>query len=87
MKAIYRMKFDYGRHGTVSGIFVAEKDDIYKAKGYINFGEILGKHSEVDGDLTDDDIKMVTDDQAAVEMFEKYNLQTGYNPFAYKESE
>lgn len=88
MKAIYRMKLDFGRMGKLTGIFVAEKDEVDSAIGSeIYFGEVLGKHSEISGPLEEHDISMVTDDQQAVEMFEKYNLKTGYNPLSYIQEE
>jgi len=46
MKAIYEFYWDLGRMGEVSGMFIADKDDIKKIIGTeIYFGEILGKHS------------------------------------------
>ena len=88
MKGIYEMNFDCGRIGSLEGIFVADSADVEKAIGLdIYFGEVLGKHSEIVGPLDPEDITLVTDDPKAVEMFEKYNFASGYDPFDYIEDE
>jgi hypothetical protein len=86
MEGIYRMEFDCGRMGSLSGIFVAniEKVNELVASGQeVYFGEVLGKHSEVCGPIDEKEIELVTDDVDAVAMFKKYKLQSGYNPFDY----
>lgn len=73
---------DWGRYGRLPGIFVADKEDVAAVIGRekVYLGEILGKHSEVVLDVIEEEyLRMLTDDPAAVEMFEKYNLATGYN--------
>ena len=90
MKAIYKMRFDCGRMGDLSGIFTATKSDmetLIASKKEVYFGEVLGKHSEVYGPISEKEIKLVSDDPAAVEMFESLKMATGYNPFDYIESE
>jgi hypothetical protein len=44
---------------------------------------VLGKHSEVILTLDEDNITEVTDDEKFIELFEKYGLENGYNPFDY----
>lgn len=86
-KAIYRMDFDCHRMGSLQGIFVADKEDVEllkSSKTEVYFGEVLGKHSEVYGHIDEGKVEMVTDDPMAIEIFEKFKLQTGYNPFTYK---
>lgn len=86
MKAIYRLNFDAGRMGSLAGIFVSEKQTMEKliASGKdVEFGEVLGKHSEISGPIEAGDIEFISDDPAVVEMFEKHNMATGYDPFDY----
>lgn len=84
MKGIYRFKCDCGRMGELSGIFVADSADVEKLIGsHVYFGEVLGKNSEVEGEIEEDEIELVTDNESCVEMFEFFNLSTGYNPFDY----
>jgi len=47
------------------------------------FGEVLGKHSEIYGELKEDEVELLTDNPEAVNVVESYNLTTGYNPFDY----
>lgn len=87
MKAIFRLKFDCGRSGDLSGIFVAEKEHVnylIENRVEIYFGEVLGKHSEVYGPIdSTDELAMVSDIVEHVEMFEGLDLETGHNPFHY----
>jgi len=88
--AIFRLNFDCGRQGSLSGIFVADKDEVKRlveSQKEIYFGEVLGKHSEICGPVEESDIEMVTDNSAAVMVFTEFNLATGYNPFDYEENE
>jgi len=84
MKAIYKMTIDCGRMGNLYGQFIATKEAITELIGNeIYFGEVLGKHSDVNVHLKKEHFKMVTDDQKVVAMFEKYDFSSGYNPFDY----
>lgn len=84
MKAIYKMTFDCGRMGELTGIFTADSKDIKNLIGKeVYFGEVLGKHSEVYGTIDKNEIKLVTKEKEAIEVFEKYGLESGYNPFDY----
>lgn len=85
-KAIYKLNFDCGRQGSLTGTFVAEKkwvDVLVKHQIEVYWGEVLGKHSEVYGPITDPEITMVSDDPATVKTFEDNELSSGYNPFEY----
>ena len=86
MKAVYKLNVDFGRMGDVSGVFVAEKeqvDKLLKIKPQVYFGEILGKHSEIVLTLTKKDLKFVTDDEEFIKLFQKHKLENGYDPFDY----
>ena len=54
------------------------------------FGEILGKHSEVYGELSEGDFELKTNDQEFIEKFEdifRENYSQGYNPLEYLSEE
>ena len=89
MKAIWKLDLDYGRDGDLQGIFVAEKEDLDAIDGKtLYFGDALGRHSNVTKVCNlSKDIKKVTDNAEAVAMFEKYDMEIGYNPLAYLEPE
>lgn len=85
-KSIYKMKFDCGRGDFLSGSFVAFDEDVallISSEMPIAFGEVLGKHSNVRGPLTKSEITKVTDDKHVVDVFEKNDLSSGYDPFNY----
>lgn len=87
MKGIYTYYQDYGRSGELSGIFVADSEDIAKLVGKdIYFGEILGKHSEVTARIGEGDIELKVEDQDFIARFEAIfgeNYESGVNPLSY----
>lgn len=83
MIGIYKFYWDSGR-GVLEGIFTESSENVKKIYNKeIYFGEVLGKHSEVIVEIEEGEITLVTDDQEAVNLFERYNMHTGYNPFIY----
>lgn len=82
MKKLYRFHWDCGRMGDVTCIFVAEQSVVAAAIGKeVDFGEILGKHSEVFGTLDEEDLTVLTDDQDFIEKLEHYmGSSFGHNP-------
>lgn len=91
MKTIYKLHFDCGRMGSLDGIFIEEKEkveELIESGREVWFGEVLGKHSEIFGPIeSPEDITFITDDQKVIDIFEQYDLCTGYNPFDYLEDE
>ena len=84
MKAIYRMNLDFGRMGDLEGTFTATKQQVEKLTDGtlgVYWGEVLGKNSEVYGNIEPEDIEMLSDNPEVVEVFEKYDFSSGYNPF------
>ena len=82
MRKVYRFHWDCGRNGDLTGVFVADEEEIQASIGrHVYFGEVLGKHSEIYGDLGADDFQELTDDQDFIEKAEKFRLvPTGFNP-------
>lgn len=87
MKVIVEMDVDYGRMGTLSGIFVCEKADLEKLYGKeVYFGEVLGKHSEVVFTMDAECFEIRTEDQDFIAKFIEImgdGTISGYNPFDY----
>ncbi len=83
--ALYRFYWDCGRMGDVDGTFVASSEEIEAAIGkMLEFGEILGKHSDVRGTLDKDDLTVLTADQDFIAKFQEYVPDgVGYNPLNY----
>lgn len=87
MKGIYKFFWDCG-YGVLEGIFVETYENVQSIIGKrVYFGEVLGKHSEVDGTIEIGDINLVTEDVETVESFQRYMMDTGYNPFYYLDEE
>lgn len=82
MKKVYKFYWDCGRAGDVQGIFVADSDEVDRAIGRgVDFGEVLGKHSQVYGTLDREDLTVVADDPHDVELVEKIiGKGFGHNP-------
>lgn len=83
---LWKFNWDCGRQGSVSGLFVATEDDVKESIGAdIRFGEILGKHSEVEGTLEEGEITKVDLDSETVEKVAKIlgEAWSGYNPLDY----
>ncbi|AKQ08320.1 hypothetical protein PQE66_gp005 [Bacillus phage PBC2] len=84
-KYLYRFYFSYGR-GGISGLVVATEEDVANAIGeYVDFGEAMGKHSEVYGYLKESNFEKLDVAPEAVKEVAKYlgNHWSGYNPFDY----
>lgn len=87
-KGIYRFGFDCGPMGSLAGVFIATDEEVSAAIGKrAYFGEVLGKHSEISGEIYDGHITLVTIDSLAVEIVEKHELTSGFNPLEYIDSD
>lgn len=82
-KALYRFRLDCGRMGHLDGLFTATPSDVEAAIGkHVYFGEVLGKHSEIEAGLTTKHFTKVTDDAAFVTNFDDFECASGWNPLA-----
>lgn len=88
-KVIAEFHWDCGRQGDVTGTFICDKGELDNAFGSsVDFGEILGKHSEVYGTLDEVDITIKSDNQQFISLFEEImgeGWSSGYNPLHYIE--
>lgn len=86
-KILVMFNWDCGRQGWVDGLFVTTQEELDKAIGKrVYFGEILGKHSEIEGKLRLSDIKIESDDQDFIEKLVKVigsDTISGHNPLHY----
>ena len=90
MKGLYKFNFDCGRMGSLEGIFIEDTDkvkDLVLSGDEVYFGEVLGKHSEIYGQVEDGDVTLVTTDSKVIEVIEEHNLESGINPFDYIEED
>ena len=86
MIGLYCLNASFGREGDLEGLFLADSEDVkylIDNKVSVYFGEVLGKHSEVYGSFISDEIELITEDEKVIDIFRKYNISSGYNPFVY----
>ena len=91
MTTLRFMKFywDCGRMGDLHGKFVVDQAEYDRLMSFVGkriyFGEVLGKHSEVEGELGAEDLEVVTDDQTFLLKARELgiDLTSGYNPLDY----
>jgi hypothetical protein len=88
MLKLYKFEWDCGRAGSVEGLFVDEEQEVQKAIGEdVYFGEILGKHSEVYGELSEEDLTVLSEDQEKIkwliDIMDGVWTISGYNPLNY----
>lgn len=83
---LYRFYVDCGRMGSLEGLFIATQGEVNRAIGKeAYFGEVLGKHSDVQGVIEAHEIELVSNDQEKVEWLLSilgYNV-SGFNPLDY----
>jgi hypothetical protein len=85
MKGLYSFG-KYGRGLSLSGIFIADSEQIrvLTTSGiWVCFGEIAGKHSWVEEQITDKDVSLITTESNVLEIVSKYGLENGENPFEF----
>ena len=83
MKKLYKFELDYGRQGTLEGIFVSLESDFDRMIGNeVYFGEALGKHSEVSEVMTKDMFEEIDIPFEVLEILENKIGSTisGWNP-------
>jgi hypothetical protein len=90
MKKLFKFYWDCGRMGILDGLFIATQEQVDDIIGKnVYFGEVLGKHSEIEGIVEKDEIKLISDNFKLVTKLEKiFDSETlcGYNPVhIYKE--
>lgn len=71
--------------GLVEGLFICTKDELNLLLGEtIYFGEILGKHSDVFLTITEDNLKVLSDDQKLIDqLLPLGKTLSGYNPLDF----
>ena len=86
MNNLYSFYVDCGRQGSLDGLFIATQEEVDKAIGKeVYFGEVLGKHSDVQGTLEAHEITLVSTDQDKVEWLLGLlgTCVSGLNPLEY----
>lgn len=86
MKVLCEFYWDCGRMGGLEGLFIIENETLEKMIGkYVYFGEVLGKHSNIEGTLEREDFTIKSEDQEFIQKLEDLlgSDLSGYNPVYY----
>lgn len=91
MLNLYSFYVDCGRMGSLDGLFIATQEEVDNAIGkQMYFGEVLGKHSDVQGTLEAHEITLISNEQDKIDWLVGlvgYSV-SGFNPLDYiRESE
>lgn len=64
---VYAYHQDFGRIGSLSGLFTADEEDVETAMGQeVYLDEVLGKHSEVEGSIDDSTVVLASEDPTVI---------------------
>ncbi len=88
MKKLYKYQESFGRMGDLSGVFIADEKEIAAIRDKkINFGEILGKHSDITGTMSSEYLFELSDKKDLIKLFQEHVGTVGINPLSYYEPE
>ena len=90
MKKLFSYDISWGRGYGVEGLFIATQKEVDAIIGKtIYFGEICGKHSDIDYAFESGDIKPLWVSQTTIEDLEREVGETisGHNPLEYFEDQ
>lgn len=83
MESLYKLHFNCGRQGELTGLFLEDSDKLNKlveSGEEVYFGEVLGKHSEICGPIEKSDFTLVTSDEKVISIVKEFNLTTIDSP-------
>ena len=81
MKGLYKFYVGVGRGRDIEGLFIANSKEVKELIGKdVYFGEICGKHSEVEFEIKEEHIIFVANNPEVIHLVEKFKLENGINP-------
>lgn len=86
MDKLWKFHWDCGRAGDLYGVFIATEEEVQSLVGkQVDFGEALGKHSNVYGRIEPKEITLITDNAEAIKALQEACGKTisGHNPLQY----
>lgn len=87
-EVLYKFKLNCGRMGRLDSLFVATRPQVEAVIGKtIDFGEALGKHSDISFVLTAEHLTEITEDQGFISLFMELGLTLGRNVLGYVREE
>ena len=89
-KLLVQFYWDCGRMGDIDGLFVSTQEELNSWYGReVYFGEVLGKHSEIYGQIDPEDFTVKSDDQEFITKIEELlgSHLSGFYPGDYMQEE
>lgn len=84
MRYLVKMNLDFGRMGRIESLFSCTKEEYDSLnERYVYFGEVLGKHSDISCELSENDFEIVSTDQKFIDQFDKHIGNVGLNPLKH----
>lgn len=86
MNKLWKFEVDFRRMGELEGLFIATAEEIEALEGKnVYFGEVLGKHSDIDVDFTRNMVTCLEVGEEAIAALSEHVGMTisGYNPLEY----
>lgn len=83
---LVQFSWDCGRMGSIEGLFTSTERELKSLYGKeAQFGEVLGKHSDVYGALRDKDFKVISEDSDFISKLEAIlgTSVSGFDPRDY----
>ena len=83
MKKLYKFEVDFGRQGSLDGLFVSNESDFNMIIGKnVYFGEALGKHSDVEEVMTKEMFEVIELPDEVLDILEEKigTTLSGFNP-------
>lgn len=95
--AFFEFHRGFGRHGTLSGFFISTPEFVKSCEGKVAyFGEVLGKHSNIEIVISEGDFHMMDPSEysqeeivkfaeiiGGMESGDRWSTISGYNPIDY----
>lgn len=84
MEKLYKMNLNFGRQGSLEGVFIADSEKVrilIEKEIEVDFGEVLGKNSDVSTTINEDEIVELSSIEEVIKIVKEHNLENGYNPF------
>lgn len=66
-QTLYKFRWDVPRLGEIESLFIADSEQVEAVMGMtVYFGEVLGKHSDIQGTLDPEDLTIITQEPGVI---------------------
>lgn len=66
-QTLYKFYWDVHRNGEIESLFIADSEQVEAVMGMtVYFGDVLGKHSDIQGTLDPEDLTIITQEPGVI---------------------